>query len=153
MRLVRTAPLVMAIGVLGGIYNPTLSRAEALPEGSPLRGAAAPRAEARCSSEGDTVWLDGARVWPARGSGHPRIVTPLLWSGAGDAIAFLAQRGEKSLEIVVLVLDRGAITPLSWPVPAAALPARVVTWVGPTKVAIGPTAFAPKAAVSFVKTR
>ena len=153
--LARSALLSMAVGVLGGTMNPISARAEALPDDGPLRATAAPgpRAEARCTSDGDSVWLRGVRIWPGRDPDHPRIVTPLVWSGPGDALAFIAQRGARRLEIVVLVIDRTGVTPLAWPVPVAALPARVLTWVGPTKVAIGPTAFEPRAAVSFLRSR
>jgi hypothetical protein len=153
MSLLDTAPLLMAIGVLGGTMNPAIALGEALPEGDARRTQVIGRAETRCGTLGDAVWLDGARIWPSRAEAkaRPRIVSSLSWSPPGDAIAFVAQSAENKIELIILVIDRGAATPLAWPLPVAALPARFVTWVGPTKVAIGPTAFQPRAAVSFAR--
>jgi hypothetical protein len=148
MSLIKTTPLLLAIGVLGGTMNPTITSAEALPPEA--RRSAPPHAESRCDVRGDSVWLDGTRVWPARKTTalEPRIVSPLTWSTARDAIAFVTQTSQQKSELVILVLDRGNVTPLSWALP---FPARAVTWVGPTKVAVGPTAFEPRASVSYAR--
>ena len=148
MSLIKTTPLWLAIGVLAGTMNPRNTEAEALPPGA--RRASTQTVESRCDVRGDSVWLDGARVWPARKTGapEPRIVSPLAWSTPRDAIAFVTQTSQQKSELVILVLDRGSVTPLTWPLP---FPARAVTWVGPTKVAVGPTAFEPRASVSYAR--
>jgi hypothetical protein len=102
---------------------------------SPAAGAG-PRAVARAGG----VWLDGACVW--RGVAR----SPLVWSAAGDAVAFTGRARGGGDALVVLV--PGA-APMTWAIPAAAQPARAVMWLGPTSLGAGPSALQPRLVASF----
>ena len=95
---------------------------------------------------GDSVVIDGERVWHGRAS----VTTPLRWSRAGDALAFVAQ-GRAGTELVVLLVEDAPVT-LSWPLPRA-LSARVVTWLGPARVGVGPKELDPRVVASWTADR
>ena len=83
------------------------------------------------------VWLDGGRAW--RGV----VTSPLVWSAAGDAVAFAGQDPAGKARLVVVLAGP---TVMTWPLPQ---PARAVFWLGPTRVAAGPSVLEPRAVASF----
>jgi hypothetical protein len=109
-------------------------------------GGGHPEAEVR----GGIVYVGTVPRWPEAGGGQ-HITTPLVWSGRGDAVAFAARDGRGSARLVVLLVEAdGSVTPLEWPIPRAAQPARAVTWLGPTRVGTGPSALEPRATASWI---
>lgn len=109
------------------------------------RGIASPDGRHRAEHSGNTVLVDGDPLWRGRS-----VVSPLVWSRRGDAVAFTARDRAGRTALVVLVVPDG-VTPatLSWPIPRAAEPARHVTWLGPTRLGAGPTLLDPKVVASF----
>jgi hypothetical protein len=109
------------------------------------RGVTSPDGRRRAERVGNTVLVDGDPVWRGRG-----VVSPLVWSTRGDALAFTARdRAGRHALIVLVVPDDAQPAALSWPIPRAARPARAVTWLGPTRLGAGPTVLDPKVVASF----
>ncbi len=109
-------------------------------------GGTHPDAEVRAG----VVYVGRVPRWPDSGA-RQEVTTPLVWSHRGDAVAFAARdvRGSARL-VVLLVQPDGSVTPMEWPIPRAAQPARAVTWLGPTRVGTGPSALEPRAAASWI---
>jgi hypothetical protein len=107
------------------------------------RAGAGDRAEVRGR---DAVWIDGAPAW--RGGA---VLSPLVWSQGGDAVAFAARDRSGRAALIVLLpgVGSGRALVLSWLIPRAALPARAVTWLGPTRLGTGPTELEPRMIASF----
>jgi hypothetical protein len=150
MRLVRPLSVFLAAGFCLGVLQPAL--------GGRARVTPVPRrvAEIRPAAAGDCLWIDGRRAWPPPGKqGRARIVSPVVWSGSGDAVAFTTRDREGRGHLIVLLVTVQGVTAaapevLAWRLPAIADAARAVTWLGPTRVGAGPTALDPKVAVSWV---
>lgn len=115
------------------------------PDGSRL-------AEVRArASGGDGLYVDGAQVWPTPGHReHPQIVTPVVWSRGGDAVALVARGSAGNTTLVVaIVAGDAAGRALSWPIPKSAGALRSIMWLGPTRVAVGPREMEPKVVASW----
>ncbi len=98
---------------------------------------------------GDTVAVNGVVVWPKETTRSAVVTTAPLWSSSSQAIALLAR--EQTVTRLVVVLVRGE-TPgevLEWEVPRAALPAKVITWLGARRVSVGPREMEPKLVASW----
>jgi len=93
----------------------------------------------------NAVWVDGAVHWQGR-----KVTSPIAWSDRGDAFAFAAvdQRGRARL-VVVVVHEGFEPATFSWPISAAARPARAVTWLGETRVGTGPSVLEPRMIAEF----
>lgn len=110
-----------------------------------VAGVTSPDGRHHARHAGDTVLVDGDPVWRGRG-----VVSPLVWSDRGDAVAFTARDRAGRHALVVLVVPDGAEpATISWPIPRAARPARAVTWLGPTRLGAGPTVLDPRVVASF----
>lgn len=105
---------------------------------------------------GDGLYVDGKQVWPEPGAHErPKVVGAPVWSRSGDAVALVAKQspgGETTLVVAILTGD-AAGKALSWNLPAAALPARSITWLGPSRVAVGPREMDPKVVASWSVAR
>lgn len=99
-------------------------------------------AGARAEVRGRAVWLDGTLAW--RGA----VTSPLVWSRAGEAVAF-AGRDSAGRAALVVVVAGVRPTVLTWPIPRSAQPARAVTWLGPTRIGAGPTELDPRIVASY----
>jgi hypothetical protein len=105
-----------------------------------LSALGAASATPRVAVRGEGVWLDGARAW--RGS----VVSPLVWSADGGAVAFVGRDARGRTTLVVVVPADAAPQVLVWPLPS---PARAVTWLGPTRIGAGPSELEPRMVASF----
>jgi hypothetical protein len=103
---------------------------------------------------GDALWVDGRLRWPAAGETPAKITTRPVWSRRGDAIAFVVREPRGMTRLVVVYVE-GELAPhtLSWPIPPSALPARSVTWLGPTRVAVGAVELEPKVIATWQASR
>ena len=109
------------------------------------RGVRSPDGEHRASARGGEVRVDGQRVW--RGQ---RVLSPLVWSDQGGALAFTARdRAGRTTLVVVVLLDGADPAAMTWAVPRAAEPARAVTWLGATRLGAGPSELEPRLVASF----
>ncbi len=135
---------------------------------SPTRGAHSAAARLRTSSAdkrhvaevrprangGEGVFVDDRLVWPKATARDAQIMTPVVWSRQGDAVALVSRDAHGLSQLVVAIVDGDAAgNALSWPIPPSALPARAVTWLGPTRVAAGPREMEPKVVASWTTTR
>lgn len=114
---------------------------------SARRGAGVPSPDGRHHARhaGNTVLVDGDPIWRGRG-----VVSPLVWSERGDAVAFTARdRAGKHALVVLVVSDDAEPAALTWPIPRGARPARAVTWLGPRRLGAGPTELDPRVVASF----
>jgi hypothetical protein len=144
----------MRAAVIIAILAGTLAAARGEEETRPAKPARAAEIKTRARG-GQAVWLDGRLLWPeADARLAPEITTSLVWSAKGDAVAFVARErtGQASL-VVVLVPEDDPPAALTWVIPASALPAKAVSWLGPTRVAVGPTELAPKVIASWRTSR
>jgi hypothetical protein len=72
------------------------------------------------------------------------------WARAGHAVAWLARdAGGATTLVVALVSGASAGQALEWNVPAAALPARSIMWMGASRLAVGPREMEPKLVASW----
>jgi hypothetical protein len=95
------------------------------------------------------VFVDGEAAWRGR-----RLESPLVWSGRKDAVAFTARDRAGRRTLVAVVFPEGAApATLSWLIPRRAEPARVVTWLGPTRLGAGPSLLEPRVIASFTMVR
>jgi hypothetical protein len=109
----------------------------------------------RRAAGGEGLFVDGRLYWPAAGSRTTaRVTTELVWSRRSDAVALVAREPSGAVTLVVAVVAGDAApTALSWPIPEAALPARAIMWLGPTRVAVGPGEMDPKVVASWTTSR
>jgi hypothetical protein len=100
---------------------------------------------------GDTIFVDGRRVWPADlDARHPQVIGRPSWARAGHAVAWLAHEPTGATTLVVaLVGGASAGQALEWNVPSAALPARAIMWMGASKLAVGPREMEPRLVASW----
>ncbi len=82
------------------------------------------------------------------------VTSGLAWSVRHDAVAFAARDAGGRARLIVLIVDDD-LEPasFSWPVPAAALPARAVTWLGEGRVGAGPSELRPKMVAEYSLAR
>jgi len=126
----RLVPILLLLALAG----PAHARGIRSPDG-------AHRAEARRGA----VVVDGRRVW--RGQ---RVISPLVWSDQGGALAFTGRdRAGRTTLVVVLFLDGADPAAMTWAVPRNAEPARAVTWLGATRLGAGPSELEPRLVASF----
>jgi hypothetical protein len=117
----------------------------AAPAPAQARGVRAPGGEHRAVAGRGEVRVDGRRVWRGR-----RVLSPLVWSDQGGALAFTARdRGGRTTLVVVIFLDGADPAAMTWAVPRAAEPARAVTWLGATRLGAGPSELEPRLVASF----
>jgi len=107
------------------------------------------------ASGGDALWIDGHLVWPrvddkARVVRRPTVTGRPSWARAGHAVALLAREAGGGTTLVVALVDGAAAgEALEWNIPAAALPARAIMWMGASKLAVGPREMEPKLVASW----
>jgi hypothetical protein len=117
----------------------------ALVAATPARSAERPRISTRRGA----VYVDGEPAWRGR-----RLTSALVWSQRGDAVAFTARdRAGRGTLVALIFADGAAPAAISWPIPRAAEPAHVVTWLGPTRLGAGPSVLEPKVVASFTMLR
>jgi hypothetical protein len=98
---------------------------------------------------GDEVWVDDLLVWPKDGERDAVVTCAPRWSRTGHGIALLAREGATVRLVVVLVHGDIFGEVLEWEVPAAALPAKVVTWIDASRVSVGEREMEPKLIASW----
>jgi hypothetical protein len=104
---------------------------------------ARPRVQVQEGNEGATVVVDGVSRW--RGT---EVTSPLAYDRGVHAVAFTA-RNRSGPELVVVLLDGDAAGQmLSWPIPRDTQ-ARAVVWLGPSRIAAGPSEFEPRVTASW----
>jgi hypothetical protein len=107
---------------------------------------------ARATGGGDSIFVDGRRVWPSSEADarHPQVIGRPSWARAGHAVAWLAHEPAGATTLVVAVLDgAGAGQALEWNLPSAALPARAIMWMGASRLAVGPREMEPRLVASW----
>jgi hypothetical protein len=126
----RLVPVLLLLGLAA----PAEARRVRSPDGSR-------HAEARRGA----VRVDGKRVWRGR-----KVLSPLVWSRQGGALAFTGRdRGGRTALVVVVFVDGADPAAMSWTVPRTAEPARAVTSPGPTRLGAGPSVLEPRLVASF----
>ncbi len=98
---------------------------------------------------GDGVWVDDVLVWPKDGEREAIVTCAPRWSRTSHGIALLARENATIRLVVVLVHGDIAGEVLEWEVPAAALPAKVVTWIDANRVSVGEREMEPKLVASW----
>jgi hypothetical protein len=88
-----------------------------------------------------TVTVDGTPRW--RGT---QLVSAIAWDQNRDAFAFTARTRSGPQLVVVLLNAGGPPETMTWPIPAEL---KSVVWLGPTRVAAGPTEFEPRVTASW----
>jgi hypothetical protein len=137
MRFVRALFIVLCVGVVA-------------PAGAGPHATTEIRARA---GGGQAVYVDGTLLWPAAGAARaPKVTGPMRWSRRGDAVAWIAKDGASTLLVVGLVGKGSERQALEWALPEAALPAKAIMWLGPSKVAVGPREMEPRLVASWKTT-
>jgi len=98
---------------------------------------------------GDEVWVDDALVWPKDGEREVIVTCAPRWSRTSHGIALLARENATIRLVVVLVHGDIAGEVFEWELPAAALPAKVVTWIDANRVSVGEREMEPKLVASW----
>jgi hypothetical protein len=93
---------------------------------------------------GDAIYVNGAIMWPMETTRTAEVTTPPRWSSSSQAIALLAREQQVTRLVVVLVHGETPGEVLEWEVPRAALPAKVITWLGAGSVSVGSHEMEPK---------
>jgi hypothetical protein len=104
-------------------------------------------AEVRGGVSGQALWVDGRRIWP-EGKRKASFVGIPRWARGSTGVAVLAEENRVTRLVVVLVGDHEP-TALEWQVPPEAMPARWVSWLTPSRVAVGPRELEPKLIASW----
>jgi hypothetical protein len=100
---------------------------------------------------GDSLWIEGERVWP-EAKRRATIVGQPRWARASHAVAVLAEE-KKATRLVVILVGNHEPTAMEWLLPPEALPARWISWLAETRVAVGPRELEPKLVASFKVSR
>ena len=146
-----------ALGALTVLAAPTLGAAS----GAGATGSsAAARARMRVTSPdgrrvaevrsqprgGEGVYLDGRRVWPDDSA--PRTIGVVAWSRRCQTCALVS----KSLDLHGrgMIIEPAGVAPaaMRWAIPDGS-PARAITWLGPSRVGVGPALLDPKVVASW----
>jgi hypothetical protein len=104
------------------------------------------------SAGGDSIFVDGRRVWPTSDADarHPQVIGRPSWARAGGAVAWLAHEPTGATTLFVALLDGAAAgQALEWNLPPQALPARAIMWMGASKLAVGPREMEPRLVASW----
>jgi hypothetical protein len=127
----RSLLALAALLTLGGV-----AQAESRAEVRPLAGG------------GEAVYVDGKLAWPTDGR-RVKISLAPRWAKSRRAIAVVSQDAKRAVIAVVVLRGPGAGQAIEWNVPASVPAPRVVMWLGPRRVAVGPDELAPSMVVSF----
>jgi hypothetical protein len=104
---------------------------------------ARPRVQVDEGNGDATLVVDGVARW--RGT---QVTSPLSFDQGTHAVAFTA-RTRTGPQLVVVLLDGDAAGQmLSWPIPQGTQ-ARAVVWLGPSRIAAGPSEFEPRVTASW----
>jgi hypothetical protein len=119
---------------------------------SVARGELRPRAVVVAGPRGDLSLRVGERqVWRGSGAGT-RVVSDVVWSRAGDAVAFATRdRAGRTRLVVVMVGGDAHGQSVSWSVPPRALTASrpVVVWLGARRLVLGASELQPAVVASW----
>jgi hypothetical protein len=116
------------------------------------QGEVQPRATVAAGPRGDTsVQIGGRALWRAPTPGT-RVVSDVVWSRAGDAVAF-ATRNQSGRTHLVVVIVRGDLhgQTVTWPVPPRAINATrpTVIWLDARRVVLGASELHPALIASW----
>jgi hypothetical protein len=112
----------------------------------------AQRAVITAGPRGDASVQIGRRVlWRSQSAGT-RVVSDVVWSRAGDAVAFATrERAGRTRLVVVMVGGDAHGETVSWPVPARAITVRrpVIVWLDARRVTLGASELQPALVASW----
>lgn len=139
-------------GLVGHVRCTLLGLVVLLAGAGPASGEVRQRAVVAAGARGDASVRVGERVlWRAPSPGT-RVVSDVVWSRAGDAVAFATRdRAGRTRLVVVMVGGDVHGQTVTWPVPAAAIKVSrpAVSWLDARRVLLGASDLQPALIASW----
>jgi hypothetical protein len=132
-----------------------LALAVVLGAASVARGELRPRAVIVVGPSGDVSLRVGERLLWRGSSAGTQVVSDVVWSRAGDAVAFATRdRAGRTRLVVVMVAGDAHGQSVSWAVPTRVLTASrpVVVWLDARRLLLGASALQPALVASWTMT-